>query len=82
MGLSYSYIGELFRENMGISITEYVQNLKMDKAKELLLGTPLSIGEIAGHLGYPDSNGFIRVFQSQSGITPGEWRRREKTEKV
>ncbi len=82
VGLSYSYVGELFRESTGISITEYVQNLKMDKAKELLSGTRLNVQEIAKRLGYPDSNGFIRTFQNCWGITPGEWRRQEKTGKA
>ncbi len=79
VGLSYSYVGELFRENTGHSITDYVQNLKMDKARELLSGTQLNLQEIAKRIGYPDSNGFIRAFQNRWGITPGEWRRREKT---
>ena len=78
LGISYSYLGELFRTEMNQSVTEYIQGLKMQHAQELLQSTRLSVTEIARRVGYPDSRGFIRAFLRRYGVTPGEWRLQKK----
>ncbi|HIS93040.1 MAG TPA: helix-turn-helix domain-containing protein [Candidatus Alectryocaccomicrobium excrementavium] len=74
LGISYSYVGDLFQKEMKISLTEYLLNLRMERAMELLRQTRLSVAEIARRVCYVDSKSFIRAFQKKTGCTPGEWR--------
>ena len=78
LGISYSYIGELFRNELKLSTTEYIQQIKMKHALDLLQNTRLSIAQIAEQIGYQDSGSFIRVFMKHYQITPGEWRLKGK----
>ncbi|MNP83828.1 HTH-type transcriptional regulator YesS [compost metagenome] len=58
---------------MGINFTEYLTELRMDKAKALLKESDIMINEIALLVGYQPSY-FIRLFKKLEGITPGRFR--------
>ena len=68
----------LFRSIMNASPLEYVTNLRMNMARELLSGTKLDIASIAETVGYPDCRYFSRLFKKRFGCTPREYRRAEK----
>jgi len=53
---------------------EYISKVKMNKAKELLLGTSASITEIAYSLGYPNLFSFTRAFKKYYSISPSAYR--------
>ena len=53
---------------------EYLTNLRMDKAKELLLTTESSMKEICSMVGYADPNYFSRTFKKNIGVTPTEYK--------
>jgi transcriptional regulator GlxA family with amidase domain len=55
----------------------YVQKVRVDKAKKLLLATDLSIKAIAYEVGYENVSFFVRVFKAQVGLTPAQWRKCE-----
>ena len=78
LDLSSYYFSKLFKEETGSNFVEYVTNLRMEKAKELLLKDELSMKEICSAVGYSDPNYFSRIFKKNTGITPTEYRERER----
>lgn len=72
-----SYISHLFRQVVGLPVSAYVVNTKIEKAKELLGGTNQSIGEIAKSLGFDTAQYFSSVFKKKTGLSPKEFRNTE-----
>lgn len=64
----------LFKKVFGCIPTEYIANLRMQKARELLRGKTPSITDVALLCGYGDSNYFSRIFRKYNGMTPSEYR--------
>lgn len=83
-GVSSRYIRKFFAEHVGMSCTDYITMLRMEKAKQMLWRTKKSITEIAFAVGYSSSQYFGNVFRRFAGISPGEFRRkyREGTEQT
>lgn len=77
LGLSPDHLGRLFHKECGLHIKEYVGILKMHMAKEYLLNTEESIGNIAGLIGIPDVSYFGKLFKKHTGATPREFRERK-----
>lgn len=71
------YCCQLFRKNLGKTFSEYVAELRIGKARELLARTDLSIEEIAVKSGYVDYYYFNKVFKKHSGMTPAKFRKSE-----
>ncbi len=63
-----------FKEAVGMSPSEYLLRLRMEKAKALLSKTELSIKDICAQVGYYDASGFIRRFKKYMGVTPVQYR--------
>jgi AraC-like DNA-binding protein len=74
--LSVSHLLRVFKEAMGVSPIEYLIRVRMNKARELLAGTDLSMTEIGFRIGFLDSNYFARQFKKVTGISPREYRKR------
>lgn len=72
--LNASYFSVLFKEQTGVSFSEYLSRLRVQRAKELLLQTRLSIGEIGERVGYKTDKYFIKVFKSLEDISPSRYR--------
>lgn len=73
-----SYYSEWFKNKMNVSPVEYMQNLRVKKAKELLLNTNLTILQISQIVGYEHNSSFTRVFKYLEKISPTEFRRKIK----
>ncbi|MDR6551748.1 response regulator [Paenibacillus qinlingensis] len=69
------YCCQLFKKNLGKTFSEYVTDLRIKKACELLKHTEWSIDEIAAKVGYMDYYYFNKVFKKHSGITPTKFRK-------
>lgn len=78
LDISQSSLITLFKREVGATITEYTENLRMGKARELLLLSPLSVKEIAYQCGYVDQNYFSRVFKKSENLSPIEFRKAQK----
>ncbi|MCM3746207.1 AraC family transcriptional regulator [Paenibacillus pasadenensis] len=78
-GLNRSYFSTLFTKTAGISPAEYIASVKMSKAKELLLGTPASVTEIANSLGYSTLFAFTRAFKTYHSLSPSAYRNQNNT---
>lgn len=69
------YLTRIFKEQFGISVNQYLLQLRITHAKQLLRFSTHSIEEIAVLCGIHDANYFARTFKKVEGITPGEFRR-------
>ncbi|MGE5524597.1 MAG: helix-turn-helix domain-containing protein [Rhodospirillaceae bacterium] len=72
--LSPYHFARTFKQSTGLAPQEYHRQLRMSKAKELLVQTPLSITDIALRVGYSSSQAFSRFFRRDTGLTPHEYR--------
>lgn len=70
------YLAKLFKERFGLSILQYLMQLRITTAKRLLRFTDLSIEKIAAECGIEDGNYFARAFKKVEGCSPTEYRRR------
>lgn len=77
-GINRSYFGKIFRNSIGRSPQEFLMNYRMAKAAELLKLTSLSIAEIGSAVGYENQLHFSRAFKTIYGLSPREWRNRNK----
>ena len=75
VNLSPSRLRHLFKEETGMSLKQYQKRLRMQKARELLEGSFLSVKEIMIETGILDRNHFARSFRDVFGTTPSEHRR-------
>ena len=73
--LNGQYISQLFKNEIGVNFLAYLTNIRMEKAKKLLLTTSLSIAEVSEQSGYGDYRVFTKVFKKNEGITPSQYRR-------
>jgi len=71
-----SYLSVLFKEQMNVTFSEYVTRARLQKAKELLLTSSLSVNEIAERVGYRTAKYFIKQFKEYAGTSPGQFRTR------
>lgn len=69
------YLTRIFKEQFGISITNYLLQLRITHAKMLLRFTDMPIDKISHECGMNDANYFSRVFKQVEGITPGQFRK-------
>lgn len=79
LGISYSKFRLDFKIQTGVSPLQYYLLLKIEKSKELLMNTKKSQKEIAYELGFESDYYFNRLFKQKTGLTPGGYRKIEKT---
>mgnify|MGYP005838772417 CR=1 FL=1 len=74
VSLSYSHFRKIFKENMNCSFVDYVNNIRVNEAKKLLLGTDWTTEKIAEYIGFSNYQSFCRVFKKNEGVTPGKYK--------
>ena len=78
-GLSNSRYIALFSKEMGKSPSEYILSLRLDRACELLLTSDMEIGQVGRASGYDDPYFFSKIFKKHMGMSPSEYRKRNKS---
>ena len=73
--LSPSYFARAFRQSTGQPPHRWLSERRVDRAKDMLLGSALSLAEVALACGFADQSHFTRVFTRTVGTSPGAWRR-------
>lgn len=73
---------EVFREQMGLCVAEYLRDVRMGEARKLLETTDLKAAEISRLVGYAHQSSFTDAFRRQFGITPSQWRDNDVQSKV
>lgn len=74
--VSSSYLSHKFKKDMGISLTDYKNQIRIIKAKQLLLNTPMKMYEVAQDSGFSDYRYFSQVFKKISKMTPSEYKKK------
>jgi len=64
-----------FKSATGVSLIEYLQNLRIEEGKRLLESGPLPVDEVSAEVGYADASFFRRLFKRLTGLTPSRYRR-------
>ena len=68
------YLGQLFKKNIGESFTNYLNEIRVQEAKKLLINSTLKVKEISERVGYLNLNYFYTVFRQITGSTPTAFR--------
>lgn len=72
--ISPAYLGQIFKSTTGELLTDYVNRIRVERAKELLITTRLKGAEVSEKVGYTNTNYFYRIFKKTVGLSPSEYR--------
>jgi two-component system response regulator YesN len=72
--INTSYLGQIFRKEMGCAFTDYVNGLRIREAQRLLTNPTLKVYEVAEQVGYTDYHYFLKIFKKVTGTTPRDMR--------
>ncbi len=72
--INSAYLGQLFKNTTGEMFTNYINRLRVERAKTLLRTTALKAAEISEMVGYSNTNYFYRIFKKLTGVSPTEFR--------
>ncbi len=78
LGVSYSWFRTAFTRHTGLAPHQYVLEMRLLRARNLLVGSSLSVKEIAAETGFQDEHYFSRLFRQKMQITPSQWRLRSQ----
>lgn len=74
IGISYSYMRKIVLEETGNSLIDYINQLRIDRAKHLLLESEMAIAQIASEVGYYNVRSFNRFFRKFEGVAPSTYK--------
>lgn len=73
-GMSTNYLSRVFKQNLGVSISDYIRQLKIEKASHLLRYSDKPIVDIANYFSFSSQSHFIQTFENFIGMTPKKYR--------
>lgn len=79
VNVSTSYVSKVFKEEYGIGIVEYMNRLRIEKAKKIMQNEALTVKEIAEKVGFTSDIHFIRIFKKFENTTPGVYRKQNQS---
>ncbi|MBQ8649295.1 MAG: helix-turn-helix domain-containing protein [Clostridia bacterium] len=74
LSISESHLGKLFKKELSVNFSGYLLNVRMERAKQLLRNTDLSVAEICHRVGYNYPTYFRKIFNNHTGMSPSEYR--------
>ncbi len=74
LGISASYLRQIFSDSFGISVKSYITSVKIEKARSLLKSGNVSVGDIAKAVGYRHTVTFEKAFKKVVGVPPSKYR--------
>ncbi|MDX9871879.1 MAG: Ada metal-binding domain-containing protein [Clostridia bacterium] len=78
LGVSQRRMVEIFKEAYGVTLFEYMNNLRLEEAKRLLADTADEIIDIAYSIGFGGLSSFYRFFKNSTGLSPAAYRRERR----
>lgn len=75
VGFSTAYFSTMFKNEVGLNFSEYLLNVRMEKAKEFLKETKFSVSEVCQKVGYSDIKYFTKKFIQYTNLKPNEYRK-------
>lgn len=82
VGLGYSHLLKIFRQYTGLTPYQYLLQLRIHRAKELLQQPDVSVKEVAAQMNFENQYYFSRIFKKKAGLTPSEWRRNVRSSNI
>jgi AraC-like DNA-binding protein len=79
-GYSLTYFTKKFRKAFGCTPSEYIANIKIEKAQSLLQDQKLSVADVASALGFSNTSYFSNFFKLKTGLNPAYYRKKAKSE--
>ncbi|MDQ1913681.1 helix-turn-helix domain-containing protein [Paenibacillus sp. GD4] len=79
---SSSYLSRIFKDATGMTVNDYLIQLRIKRAMELLKLPHLSMEEICREIGYANVSYFSKLFKSRSGLTPGQFRHQQAADQL
>lgn len=76
LNMSTGHFSKLFRQQYGVKFIDYLTNVRVERAKELMADPTKRTKEIGAMVGYQSSSYFSKIFKQQTGMTPSEYRAR------
>ena len=74
VSFSVSYLSRIFKEEKGLSLSAYINEVRIRNAKSMLLGSDIPLSSLAYCCGFDDQSYFSKVFKKLTGATPGKYR--------
>lgn len=78
MGISSSYLSRLFKKETGISLQDFINDVRVEKAANLLIHSGETLPGIAEYVGFPSQSYFGKIFKQKMQITPRQYRELHK----
>ena len=78
IGIDRSYLYRVFRHVLDVSIKEYIDSLRLSKAKEILCSTGMSVSEVCVAVGFRDGSHFSKKFRAAFGVSPSAYRKSQE----
>ena len=78
MGIHYAYLSKRFKQDTGVNFGEYLNRIRIEKAKELIQTGNYRIKEVYADVGFNQYNYFFKVFKQVEGCTPVEFEKKIK----
>jgi len=78
VAMSNNHFCTIFSQETGVTFTEYITTLRIEKAKELLRGRQMRTSDVAADIGYNDPHYFSYLFKKYTGLTPRDYRKGEE----
>jgi len=75
---SNPHCSKIIKEATGLTFTQLVQKIRLERAENLLISTNISISDISGSVGYPTVEHFIRLFKKKYNVSPSQYRKNNK----
>ena len=76
--LSSAYLSRYFKENVGMNFSEYLRNVRLNKAMEFLLSSDFSIDAISNKVGFPNPRSFVSAFKEKYQMNPSIYRKQHQ----
>jgi len=73
-GLTETYLSQLFKEQTGVNYSAFLEQMRVEEARRLLLGSDLSVSAVAMRVGYQINSTFYRAFRRIYGVSPSAFR--------
>lgn len=82
VGLSARQLGDVVRAATGLTVNDFVIEVRIARAQSLLAETALDVGQIAGQVGYDDAAYFSRIFRRRTGVAPSVFRQQQARARI